>query len=125
MFDDKDVLKHAMEVVGLNIPEHWTFLRRSDSSMIADVECGSHGDLGLNGAKSSLNGLEKIYGKCVIGHNHTAAIQRGVFRVGTLSELDMEYNRGPSSWTQTCCLVYDNGQRQLINYVGGRCSLKV
>jgi hypothetical protein len=120
LFDDNDVLSKGFEVAGNEIPESWHFLQREDSSIIADVECGSHGDLGLNGAKPSLNSLEKIYGNCVVGHNHSAAINRGVFRVGTLSKLDMGYNRGPSSWSQTCCLIYENGQRQLINNVNGK-----
>ena len=117
LFDETDVLQKGFEVSGFEIPENWKFLSRSYSVKIDDVECAAHGDLGLNGAKASLNSLEKIYGNCVTAHNHTAAIQRGVFRVGTLSKLDMRYNRGPSSWTHTCCLVYENGQRQLINYI--------
>jgi hypothetical protein len=123
LFEDTDVLERGFEVVGKEIPSNWNFLQRDSISKIAGIECGSHGDLGLNGAKSSMNSLEKIYGSCVVGHNHTGAIQRDVFRVGTLSNLDMGYNRGPSSWTQTCCLVYENGQRQLINNVNGKCNL--
>ena len=122
-FEDEDVLKRGFGVVGKDVGS-WVFLQRGDSSKIAGIECASHGDLGLNGARPSLNGLEKIYGDCVIGHNHSGAIQRGVFRVGTLSDLDLGYNRGPSSWTQTCCLVYENGQRQLINYINGKCRLE-
>lgn len=117
LFEDTDILQRGFEIVGYEIPENWKFLSRSDSVKIAGVECAAHGDLGLNGAKSSLNSLEKIYGDCITGHTHSAAIQRGVFRVGTLSALDMRYNRGPSSWTHTCCLLYENGQRQLINYI--------
>jgi len=117
LFDGVDVLRHAFEVVQCPVPSHWNFISRDVSYIIGGVECGSHGDLGMNGARPSLNSLERIYGSCVVGHNHSAAIQRSVFRVGTLSELDMEYNRGPSSWTQTCCLLYENGQRQLINFV--------
>jgi len=117
LFEDTDILRRGFEIAESEIPNNWNFLQRSDSVKIGDVECAAHGDLGLNGAKASLNALEKIYGTCVTGHNHSAAIQRGVFRVGTLSKLDMRYNRGPSSWTHTCCLVYENGQRQLINYV--------
>lgn len=120
LFEDGDVLSKGFEVAGNEVPDNWHFLQREDSSTIADVECGSHGDLGLNGAKPSLNSLEKIYGNCVVGHNHSAAINRGVFRVGTLSKLDMGYNRGPSSWSQTCCLIYEDGQRQLINNVNGK-----
>lgn len=117
LFEETDVLQKGFEIAGAEIPENWKFLQRSDTVKIAGVECAAHGDLGLNGAKASLNSLEKIYGNCITGHNHTAAIQRGVFRVGTLSSLDMRYNRGPSSWTHTCCLFYENGQRQLINYI--------
>lgn len=122
LFEGKDVLKQGFEVVGYNVPDHWIFLDRASSYKIGDVECGSHGDLGLNGAKPSLATLEKVYGNCVIGHAHTAAIHRGVFRVGTMSKLDLGYNRGPSSWTQTCCFVYENGQRQLVNVIEGKCT---
>lgn len=117
LFEETDVLQKGFETVDCKIPNSWNFLQRSDSIEIGGVECAAHGDLGLNGAKASLNSLEKIYGNSITGHTHSAAIQRGVFRVGTLSTLDMGYNRGPSSWTHTCCLLYDNGQRQLINYI--------
>jgi hypothetical protein len=118
LFESRDPLKEAMEIaVGERVPSHWNFLSRGDSVRIGGVECAAHGDLGMNGARPSLNSIEMVYGNCVTGHAHSAAIQRGAFRVGTLSQLDMRYNRGPSSWTQTCCMLYDNGQRQLINYV--------
>lgn len=125
MFDHKDVIKAGFEFVGAKVPDNWTFLNRSSSYKIGGVECGSHGDLGLNGAKPSLTTLEKVYGDCVIGHNHTAAIHRGVFRVGTISKLDLGYNRGPNSWTQTCALIYENGQKQLINLINNSCGLNV
>lgn len=124
LFENEDVLKRGFEVVQQRIPEHWTFLTRDSSYKIGDVECGSHGDLGMNGAKPSLVTLEKTYGNCVVGHAHTAAIHRGVFRVGTMTKLDLGYNRGPTSWTQTCCLVYENGQRQLINVINGKCTTR-
>lgn len=122
LFENEDVLKRGFSIVGNKISSKWHFLSRDESSKIGNVECGSHGDLGLNGAKPSLNSIEKVYSDCVVGHAHTAAIQRGVFRVGTVSKLDMGYNRGPSSWTHTSCLVYENGQRQLINSINGKCS---
>jgi len=126
MFEGEDTLKKGLEYCsGYTIPSNWHFLTREDSVKIGGVECAAHGDLGLNGARPSLTSLEKSYGDCVVGHSHSAAIHRGVFRVGTMSELNMGYNKGPSSWTHTCCLLYENGQRQLINYVDGYgCKLK-
>lgn len=117
LFENEDTLKRGFKEVNLPLNDNWIFLDRNSSIKIGGVECASHGDLGLNGAQPSLATLEKVYGNCVVGHTHSAAIQRGVFRVGTLSKLDMGYNRGPSSWTQTCCLLYENGQRQLINFI--------
>ena len=113
-------LEYGFHLFSEDLSSDIIFLSRGDEMKISEVECGAHGDLGLNGAKSSLNGLEKVYGKCVVAHTHSAAIQRDVFRVGTFTELDMGYNRGPSSWTQTACLIYDNGQRQLVNYIDGK-----
>lgn len=117
LFEHKDILKTALELVDGTVPDHWAFLSRESTHRIGGVECAAHGDLGMNGARPSLSSLEKIYGDSVTGHSHTAAIQRGVFKVGTMSLLNLKYNRGPSSWTQTCCLLYNNGQRQLVNYI--------
>lgn len=118
LFEDKDVLQHAFETVrDGELDKRIKFLDREDSVKIGGVECAAHGDLGLNGARASINSIEKVYGNAVVGHTHAGAIQRGVFRVGTLSKLNLGYNKGPSSWTHTCCILYENGQRQLINYV--------
>lgn len=113
-----DVLRHAYEMIGgINNPEKIMWLGRKEELKIAGVEVGQHGDLGLNGAKSSLQSMERVYGNCVVAHTHSAAIFRGVWRVGTMTNMDLGYNRGPSNWTHTNCLVYDNGQRQLINLI--------
>lgn len=121
LFEDTDVLEKGFLTVNCFPPSHWEFLTRQSSIRIGGVECAAHGDLGMNGARSSLSSLEKIYGSCIVAHNHGAAIQRKVSRVGTLTNLDLGYNRGPSSWTQTSCLLYDmadeDGQRQLINFI--------
>ena len=123
LFEEKDLLQAAFEFVAQEpMKKNWKFLDRRSTSKIAGVECGAHGDLGINGGAASMTSMEKVYGNCVIGHSHTAAIQRGVFRVGTMSCLEMGYNRGPSSWTHTFCLLYNNGQRQLINIVSDRVS---
>jgi len=118
--EGKDVLQEAYAQWGnINEFDRIVWLQRDDEWKIGGVECGQHGDLGSNGSKGSLNTLEKAYGHCVVGHTHSAAIMRGVYRVGTLSELSLEYNRGPSSWTHSNCLVYEDGSRQLVHVING------
>jgi len=119
-----DPLKYAYENIGNTIksPEKIVWLSRDEEYKIAGVECGQHGDLGSNGSRGSLDSVERAYGNCVVGHSHSAAIKRGVFRVGTSTVKKLDYSRGPSSWTHTGCFVYENGSRQLINFIGGKFS---
>lgn len=122
LLEGNDVLSYAYQQyaeIDFKLFERVQWLQRDQTYKIGDVECGQHGDMGANGSKGSLTSLEKAYGNCVVGHSHSAAIMRGVFRVGTMTKLVLEYNKGPSSWTQTCCLVYDDGSRQLVNVVDG------
>jgi hypothetical protein len=122
--ENEDVLKYAYETYGsLKKPENIIWLSRDEDFHIGNVQCGQHGDLGGNGSKGSLQSIEKAYGNCVVGHVHSAAILRGVFRVGTSSKMNLDYNRGPSSWTHTACLTYNNGSRQLINFIDGEYKL--
>lgn len=114
-----DPVKYGYETYGGITSDRILWLRRDESHKEAEVELGAHGDLGANGSRASLNSLENAYGNCVVGHAHAAAIHRGVYRVGTSSRFDLGYNRGPSSWTHTCCLLYSNGSRQLINFLSG------
>ena len=84
------------------------------------IQCGAHGDKGLNGARGSAVSLEQAYSKCIIGHSHTPQLLRGVTVVGTSTHLKLSYNKGPSSWLQTMCILYPNGSRQLINVINGK-----
>ncbi len=101
------------------------FLKSDESFKISSkrIECGMHGHLGSNGARGSTISLEKAYLLSVSGHTHSPEIQRGAYVVGTSSYLKLNYNRGPSSWMQTLCLVYENGSRQLINIIKGNWKL--
>jgi hypothetical protein len=93
------------------------FLKTDESFKIRDIECGQHGHLGPNGSRGSSISLERSYGKSVTGHSHSPEIQRGCFVMGTTSYLKLNYNKGPSSWMQSACVVYSNGNRQLINTI--------
>ena len=94
------------------------WLERDEDYSIAGIQCGAHGDKGADGGRGNINSLENAYGDVVFGHIHTPQIQRGAWAVGTSSKLKLGYNQGPSSWFHTSCLIYPNGQRQLINCIG-------
>lgn len=102
--------KNASKIQWLTVDEDY---------VVGGVHLGAHGDRSSNGARGSIKGLAKSYPRCVIGHSHTPGIFKGAFQVGTTSLLRLGYNKGPSSWVHCSCLVYRNGQRQLINSIDG------
>lgn len=91
------------------------FLKRDEDFIISGIQLGAHGDI-----EGSLVRVEKSFSRAVVGHSHSAAILRGVYRVGTSTKLREPYAKGPISWTNTHCVIYSNGQRQLINIINGK-----
>ena len=63
-----------------------------------------HGDKGANGSRS-LKALPSL-GKVLSGHTHSPFITGDHWCVGTSSLLDLSYNKGISSWSQSMCLVH-------------------
>jgi hypothetical protein len=96
------------------------FLLEDESFIIGGVEHGLHGHRGANGSRGSPRQFTKIGPKVTHGHCHTPSIIEGVYTVGVSGELDMEYNKGPSSWAQTHCVQYENGKRSLLTIINGR-----
>ena len=116
--EGEDVLKHlVVEMIGVNEPDKINWLNRDEDYLVYGIENGAHGDKGGNGSRGSLNSVEKAYYKATVGHSHTAGILREVFQVGTSTKLKLGYNTGPSSWTNTMCIQYPTGTRQLINMI--------
>lgn len=120
MIDGKDPLRFAVERISGPKISNVKWLHRDEDFKIAGIQLGSHGDKGPNGSRGSLRNVEKAFGISVTGHSHTPGILRGAWSVGTSSYLKLGYNQGPSSWVQSHCLVYSNGDRQLINMIGGK-----
>lgn len=113
------------KVTKLQQPNKFLFLERDESFKIAGIELGVHGDVGANGSRGgNLGVFERAYGACVVGHSHSAEILRDVWRVGTTSQMRLDYTSGASSWTHSSCLVYSNGSRQLIHNINGKWRLK-
>jgi len=116
----KDFFNEGLRLVGL--PKNYDkiqWLSVDEDYLVGGINCGAHGDKGANGSRGGIRNLAKSYPKCIVGHSHTPGIFKGVFQVGTTSRLRLGYNKGPSSWVHCSCLVYDNGQRQLVNSIRG------
>ncbi len=98
------------------------FLKEDESFLVSPkkFECGFHGHLGPNGARGTPQAINKASGPLIMGHCHAPAIVNNTIVVGTSTYLKVGYNKGPSSWMQTFCIVYPNGNFQLINFVKGR-----
>lgn len=118
-----DPLKYGIETIGeldSNVHSKIQWLVRDEDLRVAGIQLGAHGDKGANGSRGGLKSMEFAYGNSVSGHSHSPEILRGAWQVGTSSVLKLGYNIGPSSWLNTSCLVYPNGQRQLINAIDGK-----
>ena len=116
--DGKDPLRVLIEEkVKFKSDADIKWLTRDEDYMVYGIENGAHGDLGANGSRGSLRNIESAYYKATVGHSHTAGIWRLVYQVGTSTYRKLHYNRGPSSWTNTMCIEYPNGARQLVNII--------
>jgi hypothetical protein len=90
------------------------FIGREENYPIMGVECGYHGDKGINGSRGSPLAYAKIGVKTVVGHRHTPSITDGCYTVGVTGKLDQGYNDLPSSWAHANCVIYASGKRSLI-----------
>ena len=108
------------------ILENIQFLRVDESFIIgADekgggIECGMHGHIGPNGARGNAKALSKVGRKANIGHSHQAEIHDGLYVAGVTGKLDMGYNVGPSSWSQSHIITYLTGKRSIITFSGNK-----
>lgn len=117
------VFKHAMLERGA--PADVKFLEEDESFIICHdanggIECGMHGDLGVNGGRGSAIGFARMGRKSIVGHGHSTAIVDGVYIVGHSAQVDLGYNHGPSTWSHSHCVVYPNGKRAIITMWRGR-----
>ncbi len=118
MFKGKDPMEVGIRK--FNKLTKTNFRQRDEDLILFGIQLGAHGDRPGRHGGMPLMEVEKAYSKAVIGHAHTAAIMRGVFRVGTSTELREAYAKGPISWTNTHCVINKDGSRQLINIINGK-----
>lgn len=120
--EDFNIVQWAMSnaQTGLSLDDI-RFLKETDSFTVADgrVECGIHGDKGINGAKGSLRGFARASAKMNIADKHAAGIFDGVYMAGHSSMRDMHYNRGGmTTWSHSHVVVYATGKRAIITMRG-------
>ncbi len=107
--------------------KHTQFLKENDSFVIcktkeqgSGIECALHGHNGPNGARGTPKEFAELPTKSNTGHTHTAGIIDGVYTAGVSGNLDMEYNKGPSSWSHSHIITYPNGKRAIVTVRDGK-----
>lgn len=101
------------------------FLKTDDSFKICNedgngIECGSHGHLGNNGARGSINSYTKLEARYNIGHSHSAAIKDGVYVAGVCADIEkMDYAKGASGWSHSHIITYPNSRRAIVTIKRG------
>jgi hypothetical protein len=110
--------------------DHVRFLKTDESFRICDedgngIECGQHGHNGANGSRGGVAVFQRLGSRHNVGHTHTATIKDGVYYAGVMAKLDMGYNVGGSSWSQSCIITYPNSKRTIITIKNGKWCGKV
>lgn len=107
-----------------NIP-NVMWLKREKDYKLYNIMISAHGDKKAHSIwGSSTQIAELAYGNAVIAHSHSPLIFRNIWRVGTTTQLIMDYNKGaPSNWLHCSCLIYKNQQRQLVISIDGKWKL--
>lgn len=94
------------------------FVQEDESVVINDIEHGMHGHRGPNGARGNPKSFRQMGRKVNTAHTHSAGVIDGVWTAGTLSLLNLGYNAGPSSWSQSSIITYPSGKRAIITQRG-------
>lgn len=102
------------------LPEQVRFLGIDEDYKVRGFQLGSHGHKGAHGARGSVRTMEAAHGKSVTAHSHVPEIFRDVWKVGTSTDLNLDYTAGLSAWMNSHLLLYDNGRPQLINIINGK-----
>ncbi|MGO7583353.1 hypothetical protein [Rhizobium leguminosarum] len=110
--DNFNVVEHAMRKAGLNTAVQ--FLASGQSYILGEVECGLHGDLGINGARAAPAQYRRFGRKTSSGHTHSPEIIDGQYVAGVTARLDQGYNKGPTSWGHAHIVQYHNDKRCLL-----------
>lgn len=115
-FAKKGIIAHILD----NEFDEITTLDYNSSFRVKDWELALHYDKGTNGSRGSATQFKKLNTKSIGAHGHSPFRYDGSFAVGTLTKMDMGYNKGLSSWMQSNVLVYPDGKAQHVHFINGK-----
>lgn len=125
--DQSPLLPDALDLAlgGKAMRAYAKFLAEDESFIICHdrhggIECGMHGHNGPNGRRGARNAFAKMGRKSNVGHSHSGGITDGCYQAGVSADMDMGFNVGPSSWSQSGIFTYDTGKRSLFTIWNGR-----
>lgn len=95
-------------------------LALDESLNVLGFELGSHGHIGIHGARASATSLKTLPMKTITGHRHSPERVDGHLCVGTLTELRVGYNKGFSGWLHSNVVIYPNGKASHIHIINGK-----
>jgi hypothetical protein len=96
------------------------FLPEDATLLFEGINVGLHGSEKSNGGRTNIKTFGRTHDKVIVGHSHSPCIFFGAYQVGTLSNLQLGYNTGTSSWMHANCIVYEGGYRQMITFIDGK-----
>ena len=121
MVRDINMVEYALRDIG-GYKAKAKFLNADESFLTCDrkIENGMHGHLGPAGSYGSPSNLSKMGRKANTAHTHSCGIWNGLYVAGTSSKLRWDYTKGPSNWSHTHIVTYENGKRSLITLYDGK-----
>lgn len=100
------------------------FLPEDATLLFEGINVGLHGSEKSNGGRTNIRTFGRTHDKVIVGHSHSPCIFFGAYQVGTLSNLQLGYNTGTSSWMHANCVVYEGGYRQMITFLDNKWRLE-
>jgi hypothetical protein len=123
--DDFHMLQHALAAVGYEQPDNVRFFREDESFVLCrehddGVEMTEHGHNGAGGKPGTPTGFAKSGRRMTIGDKHKAGWYHGVCVAGVMGNLDQGYNVGPSAWSHSNVILYENSARAIVTLWAGK-----